>query len=264
MNPSQTSARPVVLCRPGEANNRLAELLAHRDGIDAWRWPAFTIELPMETEFVTERLANLDDVEMVLLPSPSAVAAVAHWVREWPERITLATVGEGTARAIRAAWGPQVKVLYPAGSAETSGSEALFELIQKRGAPSKVLILRGQTGREWLPEKLRAMGSDVQVLCAYVRVPLELSARQVKALGAAMRGPSPILYVTSSDAVDAVMHAVRPIEGAQRWLAEGCAVTIHPRVAARLAEVGCRRIEITDADDLSVREVILKLMQDRG
>ena len=253
-----THHRPVILTRPGQANNRLADLLAVENKLEAWRWPAFTIELPEETNLVTERLANLDDVEMVLLPSPSAVAAVAHWVREWPEHITLATVGEGTAKAIRCAWGDDVRVLYPEGSAETSGSEALFSLIEKRAAPSRVLILRGQTGREWLPQKLREMGSDVVVLCAYVRVPLELSARDVKRLTEALSGPTPILFVTSTDAVDAIMHAVRPIAGAQAWLASGTAITIHPRVVRRLEESGFKNVEITSADDEAVRDKILK------
>lgn len=253
-----TQHRPVILTRPGQANNRLADLLAEKDGIEAWRWPAFMIELPEETELVTQRLANLDDVEMVLLPSPSAVAAVAHWVREWPEHVTLATVGEGTAKAIRCAWGDSVRILYPSGSAETSGSEALFALIEKRAAPSRVLILRGQTGREWLPQKLREMGSDVVVMCAYVRVPLELSARDVKRLSDALTGPSPLLYVTSTDGVDAVMHAVRPVPGAQAWLAGGTAVTIHPRVVRRLEESGFRHVEITSADDEAARKHILK------
>ena len=95
--PLRTTSRPVILMRPGEANNRLAELL-EAQGIHAVRWPAFSIELPEETDHITERLSNLDDVEMVVLPSPASVAAAAHWVREWPEHITLATVGEGTAR----------------------------------------------------------------------------------------------------------------------------------------------------------------------
>ena len=65
--------------RPGEANNRLAELL-EAQGIHAVRWPAFSIELPEETDQITERLSNLDDVEMVVLPSPASVAAAAHCV----------------------------------------------------------------------------------------------------------------------------------------------------------------------------------------
>ena len=162
--------RPVILMRPGEANNRLAGVLL-KEGIECWRWPAFRIELPgkEDCDLVQERLDNLDDVEMVILPSPASVAAAAHWVKAWPEHITLATVGEGTAKVIRAAWGDDVKLIYPEGDAEDSGSEALWEILKHRGAPSRVLFLRGQTGREWLPEQLRSIGSDVITMCIYVR-----------------------------------------------------------------------------------------------
>ncbi|MDO5531533.1 uroporphyrinogen-III synthase [Sutterella sp.] len=248
--------RPVILMRPGEANNRLAELLS-ADCADIWRWPAFTIELPEETEIVAERLAHLDDFEMVVLPSPSSVTAVAHWVREWPAHITLATVGEGTARVIRAAWGDEVKLIYPEGAAEKSGSEALWTLVQAHGAPSRVLFLRGQTGREWLPDQFRRIGSDVVVLCAYVRVPLELSAQDLQQLQQATSGPSPVVYITSTDAVDVLMHAVRPVQNGREWLTRGVAVTIHPRVMARLKEAGFRHVEITETGDQDVRAHVL-------
>ena len=171
--------RPVILMRPGEANNRLAGVL-RKEGIECWRWPAFRIELPgkEDCELVQERLDTLDDVEMVILPSPASVAAAAHWVKAWPAHITLATVGEGTAKVIRAAWGDDVKLVYPKGDAVDSGSEALWEILKHRGAPSRVLFLRGQTGREWLPEQFRSIGSDVITMCIYVRVPLELTPEQ--------------------------------------------------------------------------------------
>ena len=56
--------RPVILMRPGEANNRLAGVLL-KEGIECWRWPAFRIELPgkEDCDLVQERLDNLDDVE---------------------------------------------------------------------------------------------------------------------------------------------------------------------------------------------------------
>ena len=44
---------PIILMRPGEANNRLAAKL-EREGLDVWRWPAFTIELPAETDRLHE------------------------------------------------------------------------------------------------------------------------------------------------------------------------------------------------------------------
>ena len=165
----QNKYRPVILTRPGAANDRLADLL-ETDGLNVWRWPAFTITLPEDQALVAERFAHLDDVEMVVMASPAAVAAVAHWVREWPKHITLATVGEGTAKVIRAAWGDDVKIIYPEGDAEHSGSEALFALVKKQRVPSRVLIARGQTGREWLSEQLIALGADVekrQPTCGY-------------------------------------------------------------------------------------------------
>ena len=56
--------------RPGAANDRLADLL-EKDGIDAWRWPAYLIMLPEDEALVAERFAHLDDVDMVVMASPA-------------------------------------------------------------------------------------------------------------------------------------------------------------------------------------------------
>ena len=200
--------RPVILMRPGEANNRLAGVLL-KEGIECWRWPAFRIELPgkEDCDLVQERLDNLDDVEMVILPSPASVAAA------------------------------------------DSGSEALWEILKHRGAPSRVLFLRGQTGREWLPEQLRSIGSDVITMCIYVRVPLELTPEQRSDILMAAHGPSPIIYITSTDAVDALFHAIRPVSEVRDWVTNGVAVTLHPRIVRRLQEAGFHHIEVTCTDD---------------
>lgn len=250
------SHQPVILMRPGAANDRLAAKLK-ADGIEAWCWPAFTITLPEDQELVAQRLAHLDDVDMVVLASPAAVAAVAHWVQEWPEHITLATVGEGTARVIRAAWGDDVPVIFPKGDAEQSGSEALFDLLKHTQIPRRVLIARGQTGREWLAEQLTQLGADVEKLAAYVRVPIELTTQQIEDLQKAIHGPSPIIYITSSDSVATLLHAIRPVPGAREWFLHGAAVTIHPRCAERLLEAGFVHVEITGTLDERVREHIV-------
>ena len=247
---------PVILMRPGAANDRLADLL-QANGINAWRWPAFTITLPEDEAIVAERFAHLDDVDMVVMASPAAVAAVAHWVQEWPKHITLATVGEGTAKVIRAAWGDSVPVIYPEGDAEFSGSESLFEILKKTQIPRRVLIARGQTGREWLSQQLIELGVDVERLACYVRVPIELTPRQIEDLARAVKGPSPIVYITSSDSVATLLHAIRPVAGAREWFLHGSAITIHPRCAERLHEAGFMHVEITGTDDDRVKEHVL-------
>ena len=69
--------KPIILMRPGAPNDRLAERLA-KLGMNVWKWPAFTILPPEEPERVKERLSDLTNFDMVLLASPSAVAASAQ------------------------------------------------------------------------------------------------------------------------------------------------------------------------------------------
>ena len=145
------AGRPLILMRPGEANNRLAARLESAGG-EVWRWPAFAIRLPDETELLERRLANLSDVEMVVLPSPSSVAAVAHWVRRWPDHVVLATVGEGTARAIRAAWGEDVRLLYPEGEAERVKALLTYEM-EHAAELSLPLTAEAHAGRSWAQAK---------------------------------------------------------------------------------------------------------------
>jgi uroporphyrinogen-III synthase len=121
-----------------------------------------------------------------------------------------------------------------------------------------VLIVRGQVGREWLREQLIAHGTDVEVLPAYQRAPLELTTEQLSQLRASLMGPAPIIYVTSTDAVGVLLHAVKGIRGAREWIMKGDAITIHPRPQAQLVEVGFADPGIVSAKDEEVTEEILK------
>lgn len=251
--------RPIILMRPGASNERLAERLGRR-GMNVWKWPAFTILPPQEPQRVKERLSDLSNFDMVLLASPSAVAASAVYVKKWPQHITLTTIGSGTARVIRAAWGEDTPVLYPEGETFESGSERLFELLKSRGFPSRVLIVRGQVGREWLREQLLAHGTDVEVLPAYQRAPLELPTSELERLQSSIAGPVPIIYLTSTDAVGVLLHAVKTVPGALEWLQKGFVLTIHPRPKAQLEEVGFRNVALVSAKDDKVQEAIDRLL----
>ncbi|MBR5458569.1 MAG: uroporphyrinogen-III synthase [Burkholderiaceae bacterium] len=253
----QSFVRPVILMRPGAANDRLAGRLNNL-GMNVWKWPAFTILPPEDSERVQQRLNHLECFDMVMLASPAAVAAAAVHVRKWPEHITLATIGQGTARAIRAVWGEDTHIVAPAGDSTDSGSEKLFQILKEQGFPARVLIVRGQVGREWLREQLIAHGTDVEVLPAYQRAPLELTTEQLSQLRSSLMGPSPIIYVTSTDAVGVLLHAVKGIRGAREWILKGDAITIHPRPQAQLVDVGFVNPGIVSAKDVEVTEEILK------
>lgn len=262
MQGSSALTHPVILTRAGAVNQRLG-LRFERAGAKVMLWPAFRIRLPENEALVAERFADLSDVELVLLVSPASVSAVAHWVDKWPSHITLATVGEGTARVARAAWGPDVPIIYPPGDAAHTGSEALMAELRKRGIPSRVLICRGQTGREWLSEELIAAGADVQKLACYERIPLELSPQQLTELALAVEeGEPPVVYITTSEAVDTLMHALHEVPKAWSWLLSGTALVIHPRSEKRAREAGFRRIMMCSPKDEDVVAAALAAMKD--
>ena len=55
-------------------------------------------------------------------------------------------------------------------SAQAQDSEALWDVIVRQPSlPRSVLIVRGQVGREWLGEQMRARGIEVQAHIAYER-----------------------------------------------------------------------------------------------
>ncbi len=260
MTESAGLSHPVILTRTGAVNQRLA-LRFRRLGYRALCWPAFSIRLPYSEKAVEQRFADLSDVDMVLLVSPAAVAAVAHWVERWPSHVTLATVGEGTARVARAAWGPDVPVIFPPGDAAHSGSEALMAELRQRGVPSRVLICRGQTGREWLSQELTAAGADVQKLMCYERLPLQLGESELEELAAAVNGPSPVMYITSSEALVSVFRAVQPVPGAREWITAGAAVVIHSRSEEKAREAGFRMIRMSSPKDEDVADNVLFCMK---
>lgn len=257
--------RPIVLMRTEPANRPLAERL-EKEGLPVWIWPAFSIEppAPAQVQRLKSRLADLSDVSHVVVPSPSAVQQVGRLIRAWPAHITLCAVGAGTAAAIERIWGKAVRVLSPRGDVRRSGSEALWELIQADGMPSHILFLRGQSGREWLPGQFRRHGVKVTVMCAYQRVAMTLTPARREQLVAAMKGEPPVIYISSTHAVEALRAAVSEIDGAFSWFCRGIAVTLHPRIEQKLYDVGYKQVLLTDAPAAAVQACIGRALQQLG
>ena len=128
-----------------------------------------------------------------------------------------------------------------------------------RSAFASALFARADRTSSGLPERIpphreRCGGA----LLTDIRVPLELTVPQLHRLEKAILGPSPSIYLTSTDAVDVLMHAVRPVPNARMWITRGKALTIHPRVESRLREAGFQSIELTSPDE---NEVIARIRE---
>ncbi len=235
MNDAVAPAAPILVTRPGAAGRTLAEALTARGARCLWL-PAFEIGPPPDPEAVRTRLAQLASFDVAVFVSPNAVRAVREVLPSWPAGPVAGAVGEGTQGAIEQAW-PQVPLIAPA---EASGSEPFWQVLQAHRPLHRVLILRAETGREWLLDRLTAIGCEAVALPVYRRAALAWNDTQRDTLLSWRDLPPPFVFITSSEAVDVVHSQCQAAPDLASWLQSGTVLAIHPRIVAHAAELGWR------------------------
>jgi uroporphyrinogen-III synthase len=227
----------VLVTRPAaQAAEWVAQLAA--PGIDAAALPLIGIAAPADRAPVEAAWAALAGQALVVFVSPNAVEqffALRPAAAAWPAGVVAGSPGPGTTSALRACGVPPGQIVAPADDAPQFDSEALWvQLAGRDWQRARVTIVRGDGGREWLADTLRAQGAEVSFVAAYRRVPPEPDARQAALLRQAVREPGRHLwFFSSSEAID---HLVALAPDATWGSAR--ALATHPRIADRARRVG--------------------------
>ena len=156
----------VLLTRPAEESMALAASLSDA-GIFSSSLPLLDIEpLPITPtqQAVFHELSRYCAV--IVVSKPAARLAVQQLERRWPQ-LPWFSVGAATAQILA---DQGLDVHYPQTGDDSEallGLPALREAIARPGA--RVLILRGEGGRELLAERLRDQGASVEYLELYRR-----------------------------------------------------------------------------------------------
>jgi uroporphyrinogen-III synthase len=228
----------VVLTRPQGKNTQLASRLA-ADGWQALTLPALTLH-PLITD--AAQLPAPDDYDLVVFVSSNAVKFFLDLLGQrgngdyWPAGTLAATVGHASARPLYdSGLIPHAQILHPDAEAQGQDSEALWALLQPRlHQLGRVLIVRGESGREWLGAQCEKAGSRVQRLALYGRTPAQWQDEQAAALQAVLASSQPCVFLlTSGESVDAVFANIQRLGLETAWVK--CRfLVIHERVASRL------------------------------
>jgi len=159
----------LLLTRPADESAALSSVLAEQ-GIFSSCLPLLEIVPIAPSDTMREVIQGLDRYCAVIVVSkPAARIGVDLLSQQWPQppRLKWFTVGAATAQILENAG---LDVSFPA---EGDDSEALLELPELREAITRpdprVLILRGEGGRELLAERLRELGASVDYLELYRR-----------------------------------------------------------------------------------------------
>lgn len=159
--------RRILVCRPQPEADRLAA--SFRDaGADARVMPLIAREPLPEDPATRTQILNLDEFSHVIAVSPYAAGLLLAWLDNWwpqtPTGINWYGVGAGTA-AVMSDYGLNAR--QPEAGHTSEDLLQLPELATLDHA--KILLVRGQEGRELIPQTLEKRGARVTVLPLYRR-----------------------------------------------------------------------------------------------
>lgn len=225
------AGRTIVITRPERQIADLAGLIENAGG-NALRFPAIEIESvgSPALDSVIDRLVSFD---LAIFISRNAVEQGLARVRErrtWPTALAVAAVGEGTRRVLEAQG--IANVFSPDGPAD---SEAVLAHAQLRSVAGKrIVIFRGEGGRELLATTLRERGASVEYAECYRR---RIPASDPRPLIAQLsRGEVDAIVVSSGEGL--ANFAALLGEPARALLAAAPLFVPHRRVAEQARALG--------------------------
>lgn len=262
-SPAERLSPAVVLTRPAGQADDLAHALAHA-GIAPIHFPLLEIAPVADDGPLRAALARLGAYDIVVFVSPNAVShALRHMTQPWPAQVAAAVVGPGSAAALAAhdVMAPGCRIIQPAAGPQARfDSEALLAQLNPSAlAGRKVLLVRGDGGRELLADTLQAAGVQVDIVSAYTRqcpVPEEAAWHQVDQL--LEQGRPHAWLLTSSEAVRnldalAVSHYAAP---ALRKLLQSRCFAPHERIVRQARAAGFVSITLCGAGDGNILQAL--------
>lgn len=227
----------LLVTRPAAQAAEWVAALRER-GIDAAALPLIGIHPPPDAAPVQAAWSSLAGYRLAMFVSPNAAEqffALRTPSMGWPEGTLAGSPGPGTSRVLRALGVPAACILEPAADAAQFDSESLWQQLRTRDwRGAAVLIVRGESGRDWLAETLRQHGARVEFVTAYERCAPQLGEAEQACLHAALKSAAEHLWMFSSS--ESVGHLEQLAPGTD-WRAARALAT-HPRIAERARAAG--------------------------
>jgi uroporphyrinogen-III synthase len=230
-----------VITRPRVQAAPLARRIESQ-GARALVYPALEIAEPTDLDGVLGAVDRLAEADLAVFVSPTAVKRGMRLVRErggWPPRVPVAAIGAGSRRELEDEGHTQV--LAPDAGADSEALLAMPQLFDVAG--KRIVIFRGEGGRELLGDALAARGASVIYAQCYRRT------RPQTDFTSLLAGWDGVDAVTVFSA-EALQNLVMMLgdAGMQRLRVTPLFVP-HRRIAGEAAKHGIRTVELAGPGD---------------
>jgi uroporphyrinogen-III synthase len=244
----------VVITRPRAQAEGLARAVAAL-GREPLLLPLLEIAPLPDQSALRQALANLPGYALAAFVSPNAIDAAFAHIDAWPSGLPIAVLGEGSRAALRQHGLDEHNAIIcsPPGG-EASDSEHLLRALDlARLAGQRVLIVRGESGRELMAEGFAAAGARVDTVAAYRRSVPALTPQLGATLCALLDEPNDWI-ITSSEALRGLHGLAGQLDAGQgvAKLQQQHLIVPHARIADTARALGFARLTLSGPGDAGV------------
>ncbi|MEJ2509907.1 MAG: uroporphyrinogen-III synthase [Gammaproteobacteria bacterium] len=223
----------IMVTRPEHQAAHLCELI-EREGGRPLLFPVLEILEPEDSGALVDIVDRLDEFDIAVFISPNAVNKAMNLIksrRELPATLKIAAVGKSSAKELRNYLGRDPDI-FPKRKFNSEALLAMDELQDIGGR--RVVIFRGDGGREYLGDTLRGRGAEVVYANAYRRGRPKADVGKLQRAWA--HDGIDVITVTSGDGLRNLFDMVGKL--AQHWLRKTQLVVVSERLVPLARELG--------------------------
>lgn len=239
------AGRHIVVTRPQAQAHSLAEGIAAAGGIPVL-FPVLAIFDVEDARPIAALADRLDQFDLAIFISPNAVNKALNVVsgrRTWPPGVRVACIGKSSEREL-ARHGFH-EVIAPQGRFDSEALLALAPLQAEAITGKRVVIFRGDGGRELLGDTLIARGATLEYVECYHRGKPKLDTAPLLKLWA--RDELDAITVTSSEGLRNMFDMVGKL--GQQWLRKTLLFAPHQRIVDQARRLGVSQVALTAPGD---------------
>jgi len=260
------STKTIIVTRPSGQARQLIELLTHaidQSGVAKRSLPEI-VSLPLLTivpkadAMLADHIASvLKDADLTIFVSPNAIESVMRMLeRDWQafskKVIPIGVMGGSSRLALQNhGIGNEEKptpIIIPQHNTQWD-SEGLWHELQAQGwdwKNKKVVIFKGEGGREWLADTLKDAGANVVAISCYTRIPLDIDNPAWQAIHD-MDFSKSLWILTSSEAVRYLGSVIK--DQFTRDLSAASALCPHHNIADAAETIGFGEVFTIESGD---------------
>lgn len=249
------AGKGILVTRPVHQSQAFCKMIEKAGG-QAFAFPVIEIVEIDDSDTLYGIINTLDDFDIALFVSPNAVTCALNRVHKLhgtlPKHLRLGAVGRKSAQAIER-FGYEVHICPPS----RFDSEALLELPEMmQVAGKKVVIFRGEGGRELMAETLANRGAKVVFAEIYKRVRPAANINALRQVWS--RGGIDLVTITSAEGLHNLFDMLDDLT--RTWLCSTEILVGHERICSKALQLGIKKTPRVAADpsDESMFQAVLQ------